>query len=101
LAIFRENRGFFKFQYVDLGAVSSYGNDWTFLEGPRVGLPQILFENKFRAKIFSNLHILCPKNSKTVLFELVDGTSLPISNLIELIPFARRSLMFVDVPFEG
>jgi len=69
---------------------------------PRVGLLRILLEKIFRAKIFSNLHILCAKNAKkTALFELVTGTSLPMSDRIDLIPFARRSPMVVYVRLEG
>jgi len=66
-----------------------------------VGLPWIFFEKNFRAKNVSHLHILCPKNAKTALFELVQGTSLSMSEPIEPIPFAGRSPMVVDVPFEG
>jgi len=65
------------------------------------GFPEFYKPIFFPPKIFSNLLILCPKNAKTALFELEIGTSLPMSDPIEPIPFAGRSSMVVDVPFEG
>ena len=66
-----------------------------------MGLGCIFKIKNFRAKNVSHLHILWPKNPKTALFELEIGTSLSMNEPIEPIPFAGRSPMVVDVPFEG